>query len=217
MVFFVINKKKKKRLDTMGISAGKVLQPVSAYRPDTRLTATPAIGTGAQLARPQVAGIRPLVSPPVTQPTAQLPPIQPAAQTQRQEKTKLQEQRVGIDSRLSPQQKIAFLEERLVLGEIDQNVYQSLKAKFEMEAKPYQPLPQLLPPQPPEQPSDAYQQPPPEEIQQTQPPQPPQVPQPQAQIQQVHQPQIRQPTIEPQSQQSQIKTKRNQINSQNSD
>ena len=48
-----------------------------------------------------------------------------------------EEQKFGIDSQLSPLQKIALLEERLVRGEIDQEIYLNLKAKFEMEAKPY--------------------------------------------------------------------------------
>jgi hypothetical protein len=178
-----------------------------------------------------------------------------------QTETREQEQQTGIDSRLSPQQKLELLEERLLHGEIDQDVYLNLKAKYEMEAKPYQPLPQLPPAAPPEQPvaevieqpssipvtptptvvtppttvesvtelpqstepplptdlpSDVYQQPPPEQIPQSQPPHPLQVPQPQAQTQPAQQPQVQQTTIEPQEP-TQIQTKRNQINSQNSD
>ena len=58
-----------------------------------------------------------------------------------------QEQQIGIETGLTPQQKLALLEERLLHGEIDQDIYENLKAKFEMEAKPYEPVPQLPPAQ----------------------------------------------------------------------
>lgn len=187
MLLFVLNTKKKKRLEALGLPADQVLQPVQAYLPQPRLTAAPTIAQSAQLTQPTIAQSQPLIAPTPTlvQPQTQLPPVQQI--TRMQTETQEQEQRSGIDSKLTPRQKLELLEERLLRGEIDQDVYLNLKAKYEMEAKPYQPLPRLPPPQPPQQPSDTYHQPPPEQITPTQPPKPQLSPQ----------PQVQQPTQEP--------------------
>jgi hypothetical protein len=59
------------------------------------------------------------------------------------------------ETELSPQQKLAMLEERLLRGKIDQELFESLKVKYEMETKPYEPSPQLPPVQGPTTPTPA--------------------------------------------------------------
>ena len=123
-----------------GIQEQEVLQPVAAYKPDSQLqAAVPQAPSLISQGVPQVT--EGLVAQQVPQvgtvsitqvQTAQLPPSQPTTATA-----------------LTPQQKLAKLEERLVLGEIDQELYEKLKAKFDMEAKPFEPAPQLPPAQAP--------------------------------------------------------------------
>lgn len=40
---------------------------------------------------------------------------------------------------------MALLEERLIRDEIDQDIYLNLRAKYDLEAKPFEPPPQLTP------------------------------------------------------------------------
>ncbi len=152
-ILLFISKRKKKRVEAIGILPPQVLQPDAAYLPGT-----PSIAPGAQLAQPQIISAEPIPPAPTqellgprptvattAEPQAQLPPPQP---TIAPEITEVEEQ-AGIDSKLSPREKIALLEERFVKGEVDQDVYLYLKAKFEMEAKPFEPAPQLPPPSTP--------------------------------------------------------------------
>lgn len=87
-------------------------------------------------------------APTVTaQPQAQLPPVSPSyAQTPSPTIPKIEEQKVGIDTELTTQHKLKLLEERLLRGEIDQELFESPKAKFELEAKPYETAKKLPPP-----------------------------------------------------------------------
>ena len=126
ILLFITVRKKKKRLESMGIPKGQVFQDESLASPRTRELLSPAA-----------------ISPMTSQPITQLPPVHTSIQGPLY--ISAEERRFGIDSKLSPQQKIALLEERLVRGEIDQEIYLNLKAKFEIDAKPYTP-PQQLPP-----------------------------------------------------------------------
>ena len=138
-VLFILHTKKKKRFEALGVPRESVLHPVEAYLPESRLTPASTIAHGAQLAQPTIMQSKPLVTPVPTlaEPRAQLPPVQPTMKVQTE--TMEQEQRSGIDSRLTPQQKLELLEERLLRGEIDQKIYMNLKEKYEMEAKTNQP------------------------------------------------------------------------------
>ncbi len=256
ILLFVLTKKKKKEIIEKDIQPQvQVLQPDAAYLPES-----PSITPGAQLVQPQVMTAEPMAAAPAqdllvaspiatstTEPTAQLPAMQPASTVTPHEQAVMvsYEQKSGIDSRLTPQQKLELLEQRLLQGEIDQDIYLNLKAKYEMEAQPYIPPPQLPPPSvtpattqvpehipepaqvPPPQaisepllpsdlPTDAYQQPP------TQPPHPPSQPlQPQLtqqQPQQTTQSQIlktQQPTPEEQESLQKPTTPSNQQKTQN--
>lgn len=153
ILLLIVFQKRKKRLETMGLAKEPVLQPDVEYYP-LGLGATPNIEVNSKLSQPLViktesfSGRPPQkqLTPPqpsalITRPTAQLPPVRLTVQ----EEYSVATQQAGIDVRLSPQEKLALLEERLVKGEIDQYVYINLKDKFEMEVKPYQSLPQLPP------------------------------------------------------------------------
>jgi predicted GH43/DUF377 family glycosyl hydrolase len=159
VLFFIINRKKKKRELPEARAPGEdVIQPIASYQPPTKLEAAPTVGVGAQMVQPQAisgeplavgatfehlaaAGTQTAAMTSETQPQPQLPAAQPTLVS-----TTTAEQQAGIDTRLSPQEKLALLEERLVKGEIDQDVYLNLKAKFELEEKPFEPAPQLPPP-----------------------------------------------------------------------
>ena len=86
-------------------------------------------------------------APPPVEP--EYPQIQPPAQPESQP-TPIEQPTTPVSS---PQQKIQLLEERLLLGEITQDLYLNLKAKYEAELETYQPpAPSELPPEyPPEQ------------------------------------------------------------------
>jgi hypothetical protein len=146
--------RKKKRFEPMGIPPEPVLQPDASYRPPG-LAAAPTIGESAQISQSQVISAAPmpgapahdqLVTPqPIALSGAPQPQL-PSVQSTMAPSSPAMETQAGIDARLSTQEKLVLLEERLVKGEIDQDVYLNLKAKFEMEATPYTPPPQLPPP-----------------------------------------------------------------------
>lgn len=139
-------KKSKKETEALGITGGEVLQPIAAYTPLPGLPSATNVAQSTQLTQPQVFQARPMVSAGTTaQPAAQLPPAIITTQAPVQMDPTAEMQKHGIDSGLTPQQKIKLLEERLLHGEIDQDIYLNLKAKFEMEAKPYTMAPQLPP------------------------------------------------------------------------
>ncbi|WP_455391920.1 LamG-like jellyroll fold domain-containing protein [[Eubacterium] cellulosolvens] len=147
VLLFVYNQKKKREKAAQAELAGHVLQPDAAYLPTAGAPSIAGIVKSPQLSQPQVIRGEPLATatipsqqllsaptPPGTpgsQPPAQLPPFQPGPSVVRPEET--------------PQEKLKLLEERLLHGEIDQELYESLKAKYELEARPYQPPPQLPP------------------------------------------------------------------------
>ncbi|UCH89282.1 MAG: DUF2341 domain-containing protein [Thermoplasmata archaeon] len=83
-----------------------------------------------------------------TQPPAQLPPPAPAPPAPAQTYPDTAGvQQAGIDSSLSPKEKLKLLEERLLRGEIDQELYEHLKLKYDLEASQVEPQPPaLLPP-----------------------------------------------------------------------
>jgi hypothetical protein len=131
-IFLFINYQKKRRLETMGLHNGQVIQPDASYTPPGVVRTTPVT----------LQRTPPTVQPHI-KPVAQLPSVRPHPQVRVE--TSVYEKKVGIDSKLTPQQKIALLEERLLRGEIDQDIYLNLKAKYELDAKPFQPPPQLPP------------------------------------------------------------------------
>ncbi len=189
LMFIVIRKKKKERAArALGLSGEQVLQPVEVYQPYQ----TPTIGTSTIAPGPQIspshlvqseplapAPIQELLGPiptaaPTTQPTAQLPPATPTITVPIPVPTPIQ---AGTGSELTPQQKLKLLEDRLICGEIDQDIYLNLKAKLDLEAKPYQP-PQLPPSTtlPPTETAPILTTPAPFTPQQQQPEQPSQIP-----------------------------------------
>jgi predicted GH43/DUF377 family glycosyl hydrolase len=155
-LFFFTKQKKKRESKPVSLVPGHVLQPTDAYRPGGMpITPTSAqIGTAPIVAQSQQFQTRPVVE--------QLPSgyYSPSISPQAIQETRAYEQRTGVDSELTPQQKLALLDERLLRGEIDQDLYENLKAKYEFEAKPTQPPPQLppasSPPVPPPQPAPTY-------------------------------------------------------------
>ncbi len=238
LMFIVSQKHKKARAArALGLPDEQVLQPVEVYQPYQ----TPTIGASTIAPGPQISALHlvqsePLASAPEQellgpistapssiQPATQLPPATPTITVPIPVPTPVQD---GTRSELTVQQKLKLLEERLICGEIDQDIYLNLKAKLDLEAKPYQPPPQLPPattppptetapilttpapftPQQPEQPSPSPIQPQQETTidnaqpqQPLGPPQPPLEPQVQAQAQpQVQQQQEPQPEIAPQ-------------------
>jgi predicted GH43/DUF377 family glycosyl hydrolase len=138
VLLYTYNRKKKRELEALGTAPTEVLLPVAEYRPSLGAT---GVSQSAQLTQPiaiqstPIAAAAPqelLAAPGTTaqiEPTAQLPPAQPTE----------------IQSRFTPEQKLALLEQRLLNGEIDEDVYLELKAKYELEAEPFQPPPQLPP------------------------------------------------------------------------
>jgi uncharacterized membrane protein len=138
-------------------------------------TAASGLGISSTTARvtpiPAQAALGPQAAGTATTPTPQLPPVQPTpspvptpipvprpmptpipspqpqpqAQAVPTAQPQVDEVRYGIDTGLSPHEKIKLLEERLLRGEIDQDVYLNLKAKYDFEAKPYEPAPRLPP------------------------------------------------------------------------
>ncbi|WP_455391552.1 LamG-like jellyroll fold domain-containing protein [[Eubacterium] cellulosolvens] len=131
VLLFVYSRKRKREKEAQAAPAGQVLQPDAAYLPSTGAPGQLAIVKSPQLSPPQVIRGVPLAAAPTSQPPAQLPPFQPGPSVTATEET--------------PQEKLKLLEQRLLHGEIDQELYESLKVKYELEAKPYQPPPQLPP------------------------------------------------------------------------
>jgi hypothetical protein len=131
-VFFVFySRHKKKKLKEMEMPQEQLLQPAVAYIPDSGLPGFPTTATSAQLTQPRPIQTEPLVSTPQIQiaPTPEPPPQLPPA---------------GGTS-LTLQQKLLLLEERLLAGEINQEIYLNLKAKYETEVQAAQTTPQLPP------------------------------------------------------------------------
>jgi hypothetical protein len=156
LLFYIMRKKEKDRLAALGIPEQEVLQPDAAYQPGRQL---PAISSQAPLLMTQ--GAPQVTASAVAQPTpqittaqatpeatTQLPPVQPTV-PKVQMPTLAEEQKMMIDSTLTPQQKLELIEERFIRGEMDQDIYLSLKAKYEFQTKPFEPAPQLPPMQAP--------------------------------------------------------------------
>ena len=164
LLFFMQLKKKKRTLERLGVP--EVLEPVSAYKlPDVPLTRTGS-------AEPRVIESKPILSIPTqelvkiaspkpktpskqlpTQPPAtRLPPRQPpqpkpphVSFTQPRAETRIEKQKPVEDTEYTPTEKMEMLEERFLYGEISEDTYLKLKAKYDLEAKPYQPTPRLPP------------------------------------------------------------------------
>jgi hypothetical protein len=143
-ILFVVINQKKKKLALETVPEGSVLQPDAAYLPQSGLPTISPTPKSPQLTSPQVIRSEPLTSPAsqeflppsstVTQVepiSAQLPPAQAST--------------ASVETDLSPVEKLKLLEQRLLTGEISEDTYLELKAKYDLEAKPYQPLPQLPP------------------------------------------------------------------------
>jgi hypothetical protein len=123
---FYYNKKTKKEiaLEGLGISGaqpqiqGATITSASILptAQNQQLGITPTIGLPQSTSRPTPA---PTLT---TQPTPQLPPAQAPTSATNQ-------------IMLTPQQKLELLEERLLLGEVDEEVYLNLKSKYEEEAR----------------------------------------------------------------------------------
>ncbi|WP_455392079.1 LamG-like jellyroll fold domain-containing protein [[Eubacterium] cellulosolvens] len=148
VLLFVARQKKKRAMEAQAEPGGQVLQPDAAYLPTTGAAGQLDIVKSPQISQPQVIRGEPLAAAPTqellgaeaattapgaiaAQTTAQLPPVVPGPPT--------------LEPRISTQEKLSLLEERLLRGEIDQDVYLELKTKYELEAQPYQPPPQLPP------------------------------------------------------------------------
>jgi predicted GH43/DUF377 family glycosyl hydrolase/uncharacterized membrane protein len=162
-LMFVLTQKKKKEA-AAGIPEGQALQPDAAYVPPTasslitptakspQLTGPQVIPSGSLAAAPtqEILGTKPSAAPTLaaqpTQPTAaQLPPVQPTGVTTGQIPSEPPSPPEVGEPETTSQDKLKMLDDRLIRGEIDQDVYLELKAKLEFEAKPYQPAPQLPP------------------------------------------------------------------------
>ncbi|WP_455391921.1 LamG domain-containing protein [[Eubacterium] cellulosolvens] len=215
ILFFIFSKKKKERLTALGIPEQEILEPDAVYQPGKQL---PRVSSQAPLVMtqgaPQVTGggtvqrtLQASAAQFSLEPTPQLPSGQ-RTETMVQEPTLVEEERAQIDSALTPQQKLELIEERFIRGEMDQDIYLNLKAKYELQTKQYEPAPQLpasaSPQMPTPPPTPTVAQPQTQLLAQPQPlvqPQPqarPQV-QPQPQVQSQAQPQT-QPQLQPQAQ-----------------
>ncbi|WP_455391919.1 LamG-like jellyroll fold domain-containing protein [[Eubacterium] cellulosolvens] len=139
----VISQKKKRRLAAMGIPEGTLLQPDAAYLPPVG-GSTPAETTTPRISRPHIIQGEPIPAP-KTQP--QLEPAETTVSTAPPQASlpPVQQTQPTVQTGSSPEEKLRLLEERLLHGEIDQELYESLKAKYEFEVQPYQPPPQLPP------------------------------------------------------------------------
>jgi hypothetical protein len=155
ITFFIARKKKRREAVIQQQLPQQVLLPDAAYRSQSATTLLTAPGTIAptttQLAQPQTTQQAQIAAPTfqTTSPEVQLPPVHlqpigqespgpeiegvPTAGVATQEPT------------LSLQQRLVLLDERLLRGEIDQELYESLKAKYEMDSVQYAPVPQLPP------------------------------------------------------------------------
>ena len=154
IIFLFVNYQKKQRLATMGMPNGQVIQPDASYTPPGMLRTAPVpirrTSPSVPYVQPQaqLSSVRPqLQSQPVLAPTtytikqpAQLPPAQPPTPVPSVALTPTPQ---SIKTELTTQQKLKLLEERLLRGEIDQELYENLKTKYEFEAKPAQPPPRL--------------------------------------------------------------------------
>jgi hypothetical protein len=142
-----------------------------------------------------VAAATPAETLPTAEPAAAaVPAALPTAQPADTVKTysMVEEKQAGIDASLSADQKLKLLEERLLRGDMDQNLYESLKAKFETEAGIRPPAPAApgpAPRLPPTETSPPAAPTPPPSVQVTPQPEPqPQPPQPQVTPQAAPQP-----------------------------
>jgi predicted GH43/DUF377 family glycosyl hydrolase len=146
IIAFLISRKKKRKMAAPETTE-QVLLPDAAYRPPG-LPAAPAYVQGAQLTQPQVIQRTPIAAQPTTellgpttataaaataQPTPQLPPVYSTTMAD------------DTEEPLTYQEKLDLLVERLIRGEIDQELFENLKARFEIESQQTMPTPQLPP------------------------------------------------------------------------
>jgi len=148
LLFLFLTKRKKRKLEDHGITdtEGQVLQPISAYRPSLEpipkrdtLRVLPVLEQFAPT--PSTAEI----TAPAQKHTEQLPPVYATAKEPAQQYATVSEPPTFGESKLTPQQKLVFLEKRLLNGEISEETYLNLKAKYEANAKSYELAPQLPP------------------------------------------------------------------------
>jgi len=166
ILVFVFTTRKKKKMAAIGIPKGQILQPDASYTPPSGV-----LGSTPETARSPLAPVQPQVqpqviqstqmpttptpvalapTPTVTQPQAQLPPVQPTPPQPPQPVPVQEGQQIqSTEPELTTQQKLKMLEERLIRGEISEEIYLNLKDKIEFEARPTQPAPQLPPVQAP--------------------------------------------------------------------
>jgi hypothetical protein len=127
--FFIIAKKRKKKAEVMEAHPEVISRPAVMGAPAA--TAQRPIGEAVT-----VQAVSPSIPTPVIQsqptPSAQLPTA--AAPPTVRTYSMHEEQKAGIDTKLSAAEKLELLDERLLKGEIDQNLYNILKAKFERQA-----------------------------------------------------------------------------------
>jgi hypothetical protein len=139
---FYYNKKTKKEIALEGLGIygaqpqvqGATIVSTLPTIQNQQLGIIPTIGLPQSTSQPTPA---PTLT---TQPTPQLPP----AQVPTQEATGSNAQPI-----LTRLQKLELLEERLLLGEIDEEVYLNLKSKYEIEVRSTQPVPTTIPILPP--------------------------------------------------------------------
>jgi hypothetical protein len=164
-VFILSQIKKKKKRAELGISEGHVLQPDASYLPSSAPSDL-GVSKSPQLVQPQMIGTKPLISATI-QSVESLPSSPPAIQSQPQVQAQLpsahtpltapsttpipvstdlrSQEQYKSELKLSSKEKIELLEERLLRGEIDQDLFENLKAKYELEYQQYKEPPQLPP------------------------------------------------------------------------
>jgi hypothetical protein len=141
-----VNFRKKEEKAIQAPPESEVLQPVEIYR--LKADTTGVLGTlqsVPQLSQPTAIASTPgiaaktpeLLSPASTsQPAiAQLPPAIITQETQAQPESDIDQQQLEDEEDLPTQLKLDLLEDRFLYGEVDQDIYLNLKAKFEMELK----------------------------------------------------------------------------------
>jgi len=157
LLLFIVNLRKKEKMAGISQPEVEVLQPSEAYRLRTEMSSIMGTARAAPQLSQTSAAQATSVSPAPTlvqlsstsvsqQPIAQLPPASTAAPTattiastgettQVQTETNIDQRQTGNDFDLSPELKLQLLEKRFLQGEIDQDIYLNLKAKFELAAK----------------------------------------------------------------------------------
>jgi hypothetical protein len=140
-----IIKRKKEKMAPSARPEMQVLEPTESYQLPTIAPAHTELGT-VQTTTPQIMPRTIEQKTPMISTSSPTPELPPADLTNRTDETSdLNIQPGVIGPSLDFQKKMRLLEKQLLLGKIDQQKYLNLKAKYELEAKPYQPAPQLPP------------------------------------------------------------------------